>query len=102
MTRWIKWVKKIPSTVQLSRKGKYEVVWTDTIKDDTDVLGETRFDPKQIVIKNGQSPKETVHTYVHEILHAVSAEYDVNLTEAQVRKLEKALYYILKDGNIFK
>jgi len=102
MIRWIKWLKKIPSVVQLSRRGKYEVVWTDTIKNDTDVLGETRFDPKQIVIKTNESPKETVHTYVHEILHAISAEYDVNLTEAQVRKLEKALYYIIKDGNIFK
>lgn len=100
--RWIDWLKKIPSAVQLSRKGKYEVVWTDTIKNDTDVLGETRFDPKQIVLKNDQSPKETVHTYIHEVLHAVSAEYDVNLTEAQVRKLEKALYYVIKKGNIFK
>lgn len=102
MIRWKDFVQKIPSNVQISRKGKYEVVWSDTIKNDDDVLGETRFDPKQIVIKTSQSPKEAVHTYVHEILHAISEEYHVGLTETQVRKLEKALHYVLKEGNIFK
>lgn len=102
MIRWINFLKKIPSAVHVSRKARYEVVWSDMIGKDENVLGETRFSPKQIVIKNSLSPKEAVHTYIHEVLHAISEEYDVNLTETQVRKLEKALHYILKEGNIFK
>jgi uncharacterized protein YpuA (DUF1002 family) len=69
---------------------------------DESVLGETRFDPKQIVIKDGQAPKDKVHTYIHELLHAISEEYEVNLTENQVRALERALYYVLKSDNVFR
>lgn len=102
MSKWLDWFSKIPQTVQVSRKGKYEVLWTDLIKEDPNTMGETRFQPKQIVIKTAQSHKESVSTYLHELIHAVSEEYEVGLTEAQVRKLEKAVYYMLKPGNVFK
>lgn len=102
MSNWLNWFNRIPQTVQVSRKAKYEVLWTDKIKDDEDVLGETRFNPNQIVIKTGQTYRESVGTYLHEYLHAVSEEYDVGLTEKQVRALEKAVYYALKNGNVFK
>lgn len=69
---------------------------------DENVLGETRFDVKQIAIKDDQPPKEKVHTYLHELLHAISDEYEVGLTETQVRALEKAIYYILKGDNVFR
>lgn len=87
--------------MQLTRKSYYEVLYVDAFVQE-DVLGETRFDRKQIVLKDNQRPKEKVHTYIHEILHAISEEYDVNLTETQVRALEKALYYVLKSDNIFR
>lgn len=102
MSKWLDWFNRIPQTVQVSRKGKYEVLWTDKIKEDDRTLGETRFDPKQIVIKTGQTYKESVSTYLHEFLHAVSEEYEVGLTEKQVRALEKAVYFVLKEGNVFK
>lgn len=100
--KWLDWFNRIPQVVQISRKAKYEVLWTDTIKEDSNLLGETRFDPRQIVLNKNQSHKEAVSTYIHEAIHAVSEEYDVGLTEKQVRALERFVYYGLKSGNVFK
>ena len=101
MINWKSLTKRIPHRVQVTRKSFYEICYVDTFVD-KDVLGETRFDRKQIAIKDEQPPKEKVHTYLHELLHAISEEYDVGLTENQVRSLEKAIYYMLKSGNVFR
>ena len=101
MVNWKKLMKKIPNKVQLSKKGEYEIVWVDSFKQD-DVVGETRFDRKQIAIKDKMSPKNTVITYLHEVAHGLSAEHEIQLTENQILALEKGLYYLLKDGNLFK
>ena len=101
MVNWKALTKLIPHRVQVTRKSFYEICYVDSFVDEN-VLGETRFDRKQIVIKDDQHPKEKVHTYIHELLHAISAEYEVNLTENQVRALEKALYYVLKSDNVFR
>lgn len=98
---WEKLRKKIPHRVQIARNAWYEVLYTDDFKDGN-TYGETRFDPRQIVIQNGLSPKLTVVTYLHECAHAFAAEHDINLTETQILAMEKAFYYILKDGNIFE
>ncbi len=103
MSKKIDWddlVSRIPHFIQL-KKARYEICWVDDFKDGK-TLGETRFDPKQILIKTGQTAKEAVKTYLHEVEHATSHEFDANLTEAQVRALEKSLPWILKPGNIFK
>lgn len=97
---WKKLKRKIPHRVQIAKAAWYEVLYTDDFKDGT-TLGETRFEQRQIVIKNGQSPKMTVVTYLHECAHAFSAEHEINLTETQVLALEKAFYYMLKFNNIF-
>lgn len=76
-------------------------MWIDSFLD-PETMGETRFDPKQIILKKGYSDKETVHTYLHECLHALSHEFDIGLTEEQVKSFEKGLYYILKSNNLFK
>lgn len=94
-------VKRIPSKVQIAKNRTYEIVWIDSFSDQS-VLGETRFDKDQIVIKTNLSPKTTIITYLHEVLHAVSAEHDVVLTENQVLALENSFYYILKNDNVFK
>lgn len=101
MVNWKSLMKKIPNKVQLSKRGEYEIVWVDSFKQD-DVVGETRFDRKQIAIKKKMSPKNTVITYLHEVAHGVSAEHEIQLTENQILALEKGLYYLLKDGNLFK
>lgn len=100
MISWKNLKSRIPHLVKFRRK-VYEICWIDNFKDDH-TLGETRFDPRQIVIKSDMGDKECVKTYLHEILHAISHEYDANLTETQVRALEDALTDVLKKGNIFK
>ena len=93
-------IKNIPHQLWIKSKTTFEVLFSDNIRTDNNVLGETRFDTKQIIIKNNQSPKETTHTFWHEALHAIGDEVGANLTEAQVRALEKAFpafYRLFKD-----
>ena len=79
------------------------MLWINDFHKDEDQLGESRFGAlKQIVINLNQPIKEAVHTYWHEVIHAISAEYDINLTEKQVRKFEKSLKDVISRGNIFK
>ena len=92
---WKNLRNNIPSHIQAGRNGLYEVVWVESFKDN-DTLGETRFDPKQIAIKLGQTNKETVATLFHEFIHSVSYEFDIILTEKQVIGLEKSIYYTFK------
>lgn len=100
MVNWKKFKKQIPISVQMG-KSVAEVLWTEDFKDGN-TLGEMRHDPKQIVIKKGQSPKNTVVTYIHETAHFVDSVFEIGLTESQIRKMEKAFYYLLKPGNVFK
>ena len=97
--RWSDYKTRIPTHVRI-KDVEYEILYTNDFKDG-ETLGETRLNTKQIVLKTNETDKETVHTYIHECLHAVSEEFDVGLTETQVRKLEKSLTNFLTSGNIF-
>lgn len=99
MINWEKLRKEIPTRVHLKRGVYYEVVWIESFKD---CVGETRPDTRQIVMEMGHSDKETVHTYFHELAHAISCEYDMKLTETQVLKFEQSVYYLLKENNVLK
>ena len=86
--KWKSHRKNIPQIVNIN-KSPYEIVWTKGFTN-AKVVGETRWSPKQIAIKTEEPDKETVHTFFHEAIHAISHEYDVNLTETQVKQLELA------------
>lgn len=102
MINWKKFHKKIPASVKMG-KNTYEVLWCAEFPNSKEQLGESRFnDSKQIIISLNQPIKEAVHTYWHELLHILSYEFDANLTENQVLKLEKGLKDLLKKDNIFK
>lgn len=93
--------KIIPSHVRITKDITYEVVWLDDFIDKKQ-LGECRYNEKQIVIKKNQSNSESMSTFIHEALHAVSFETKgLNLTEGQVYKLERSLFRMLKLNNIF-
>lgn len=90
---WKKLRKNIPNKVRVASRSFYEVVWTQDFHSDKSgdlTYGETRFDPQQIVLNTNQKDKEAVHTFVHEVFHALSEEVGANLTESQVRALETA------------
>jgi hypothetical protein len=102
MINWKRYYNLIPAEVKIG-ENTYEVVWKDEFPKDKKQLGESRFEEsKQILINLNQPIKEAVHTYWHEILHAVSFEYDAELTEKQVQALEKGLKNLLQNGNIFR
>jgi hypothetical protein len=96
---WEKLRKQIPSEVHLKRGVHYEVLWVESLKD---CVGEMRPGTKQIVLELGHTDKQTVHTYFHELAHAISEEYGLNLTETQVLKFEESVYYLLKSDNLLK
>jgi hypothetical protein len=100
MANWKELSTRIPHVVHTGKKERYEIVWVEDFADGQ-TYGETRFDPLQIALKKGLSEKETVLTYLHEVLHAASHTHEIGLTETQVRKLEKALIPLLKEGNLF-
>lgn len=101
MINWFKYLQSIPPRIKIG-KSIFEVLWISEFKDKEQV-GESRFsEEKQILIKINQSNKETVHTYFHEVLHAISEEYSVNLTEKQVLNFEKALKDLLRKNNLWK
>ena len=99
MTKWKQLRKQIPIKVQIKASIFYDIVWVQEFP--TDCVGMTNFDKRQIQLKLGQTDKETVLTYLHELMHAISGENDINLTENQILKLEKSLYYVLKPANVF-
>lgn len=102
MINWKLYYKNIPSSIKIG-KSTFEVVWIDSFPKDKHQYGESRFgETKQIVLDINQPIKEAVHTYFHEMLHCLSYEYEADLSEKQVRRLEKGLKDLLKRDNIFK
>ncbi len=79
---------KIPFNVRIKVRSSYEVVFVDDFKDGQ-TLGECRPGTKQIVIKANEPKSQQLSTFIHELLHAASAEDDIGLTEKQVLALEK-------------
>jgi Zn-dependent peptidase ImmA (M78 family) len=102
---WKKYRTNIPNKVKISSRAYYEVFHTKDFhfdKENEKTFGITRFDPKQIVLNDNQGNKEHIHTFLHEVLHAISHEYNVNLTENQIQKLEKAMPYFMDLISILK
>lgn len=97
MIKWKSLKKNIPHRIKVGPT-EYEVLYVDDFKDGA-TLGETRFDPPQIVLKDDQTAKETVLTMFHEMLHAISNEYSAKLTETQVRALEQSFSDLKKFFN---
>lgn len=100
MANWKELSTRIPQSVHTGKKDRFEVVWVDGFPA-PETVGETRFNPKQIAIKIGQTEREAVLTYLHEVIHAADHTHEIGLTETQVRKLERALIPVLKEGNLF-
>ena len=95
---WKKLRKNIPNRVRTESRTHYEVLWSDEFhfdeKTGKKTYGTTRFDPNLITLNMNQGDKETIHTYWHEYIHALSADYDLALTETQTENLEKAYPYV--------
>lgn len=98
---WKKLRKQIPSKIQLGSKLYYNVFWANDYKNG-ELNGECDYEKRQIILNMKQSDRESVVTYFHELAHAISYEYNFDLTESQVRNFERSVPYLLKNNNLFK
>lgn len=89
MAKKLRIPNKYPIQYRITSKRSYEMLWAQDFKDGK-TLGECLYDPPQIRVKSGENETQTFWTTFHEILHAMSNEYDINLTENQVLALEKS------------
>lgn len=72
----------------------YKILFKKNLK----CYGETDAEKKTITIKSGLSPRQTLHTFVHECLHVIEFEHPLKITHAMVYELEKAIVEILLDN----
>ena len=95
-TNWRKKMKNIPSKVAIAPKVWYDITYQKEIVDTkgNHIYGFTDLDNKIITIRMDMSPKLTVETYWHEVCHAFSEEFEIELTENQVLALEHIIPYI--------
>lgn len=104
-TDYKKLVSKIPHKIQVLNKVWYDILFQREIlagKNETPCYGITVSAKKQIILEQGMTDKQTVHVYLHELIHCFSDECGASLTENQVLAMEKCFLYVLKEGNIFK
>lgn len=99
--KWAKLYSLIPNKVQIAKNRFYSIYWKKDAPSEK-YLGEADYNKNIISLIQRNSKREMTCTYLHELTHAFQEHYDMGLTEVQVQKLESALYYILKEGNIFK
>ena len=98
--KWKTLEQAIPSKVRVKAKTPHIHIGYKALGE-KNRLGEYWPTEKIIWIEPMQKSKDVVCTYLHELIHCISDEYDIRLTEKQVLKLEEALPFILKKGNIF-
>lgn len=98
---WKKLTTLIPNKIQISKNLYYNIYWEKS-DECQDYVGQTFYNKNIVTLVQTSNNIELTKTYLHEVAHAFSGEYELNLTENQVKKLESALYFLLKPGNIFK
>lgn len=65
---------------------------------DKETLGLCCPSEKEILIKQGLEPQERLSTLIHEILHCIEFEFDVELPHKLIYQLEGPLTQILLDN----
>src|SRR5687768_6833835 len=90
---------KIPCKIRIKKDISYEVVFipefpTNSKKFHT--YGECRFDDRQIVVAMNQSETEMMQTLIHEIIHALTYENQIEIPHKAVHKLEAAVLRMLR------
>lgn len=76
----------------------YKVKFVTRIGPSRKILGLCDPANHTIRIRTGQSPEETLKTFIHEILHAIEFSREVKLSHELVYQLEQCLYDVLVDN----
>ena len=86
---------KLPHRIRIKAKVTYQVVWVDSFKDPKQ-RGECDDLAKQIAILKGMSERETLETFIHELLHAVELEYGIPIPHRLIYMLEMPFVKLAK------
>lgn len=87
---------KIPSKIKIRGRVFYQVVWSEVIKDNPDIMGLAEPNEKTIYLKLGMSDTETMKTLIHEVIHAIEFEWDQPIPHKITYTLEEGIWKILK------
>lgn len=86
---------KFPFRIRYEPRKAYGVNFVSGFTD-IDQVGSCNPNTKEIKIKSGLSEKETVNTMLHECIHVLGFERELNLTESQVEGIEFGLVKLLE------
>lgn len=75
-----------------------EEIYTVSFKKGLKCFGQTDPSKKLITIKLGLSPRQTLATFIHELLHMIEFDHPLKMSHAMVYELEKAITEILLDN----
>jgi len=86
---------KYPKTIEVLGE-TYKIKFVRRFKDDTVGL----CDPNNhtITILKGMTKKETLCTFIHEVLHALSFEGDFKIKHKTIYSLERAIFELIMDN----
>jgi len=91
--------------IRLPRQSAYpkKIYFADTtykvvFKKGLDCYGKTNATTKVIAIKKGLSERETLTTFIHELLHVIEFEGPVKLKHKKIYQLEVCILEILLDN----
>jgi hypothetical protein len=87
---------KIPARIRIKRGVHYEIVWQSEIASDPDCAGLCDPNTRTIYLLIGMSETETIKTLIHEVTHALEAEWGEKIPHRLVYVLEEAVYKLLK------
>jgi hypothetical protein len=81
----------------------WDLKFTKKSPDDLeDTLGLCHPGEKCLYIKLGQSRREILETFIHELLHAMEDEYEFNIPHKVVGELEKPLAdFLIQNADLF-
>ena len=94
--------KPKPPFTHLRCLGKeLEIQWNQELMGHFGVFG--TFEPVRMVVRlgTGHSEDQTRETLLHEVMHAVEHQMNLQITEENIRQLSVGLYAMLKDNPRF-
>ena len=89
---------RLPRTVNI--RGRHYSIRRMSPDLQSDLEGDFSITHKRIRVKTNKNKDEAAHTLLHEVLHAIISEYDINLRseELVVKTLENGLMQVLRDN----
>jgi len=87
---------KIPSEVRIKRGVYYAIKWQAVIDNDPECCGLCDPGEQTITLKLGMSDTEIAKTFIHEMLHAIEAEWEEPIPHRIVYTLEEGIFKVLK------